>query len=605
MSKSFNVQDNVINALRGFVKFNPSVELLEEERVVYLPTNKSGKSTRKVAILSGGGSGHEPTHAGFVGIGCLNAAVCGDIFSSPSTKQIMAGIESIYNYNNEKEEGKGVLLIVKNYTGDILHFGLAAERARGKGINVETVVIGDDVSVGRKKGDLVGRRGLAGTVLVHKIVGGAILTIDNLNLKDTVIIARSVNNNLITIGASLNHCHVPGHKFEINLKDNEIEIGMGIHNESGVEKLSPIPNIGELISNHLLPKLLSSKDKDRYFVPFDAKVDKFVLLINNLGGISNLDVLGISEITTKILKFEYNIIPVKTIVGTFMTALDGPGFSITLLNITRANNDINISLQNQNIDILKFLEAPTTAPGWINISKGLSHDERNLNTKDYSAKHDLPKAAGKFDKLLFIKLVKSGINKLIIEENISEITKYDTIAGDGDCGETLKNGGQAILKAFKDEQIPFDSATSTVSAISDIIESSMGGTSGGLYSIFLTGLIQGIQKTNKDHDQITTSELSKSLEIGLETLYKYTLAKPGDRTLIDSLEPFVKEFSKSRDFSKAVLKSGEGVEKTKQQKAKFGRASYVNDDILTEEVIPDPGAYGLHIFLEGVKEGLE
>ena len=152
--KSFEVSEPLSSSLKGFALANPQLTLVDQENVVFRKTDNN-----KIALISGGGCGHEPTHAGFVGKGMLGAAVCGDIFASPSTKQILNGIKLL------SKQSSGVLLVVKNYTGDVLHFGLAAERARALGISCRVAVVGDDVAVGREKGGMVGRRALAGTVL--------------------------------------------------------------------------------------------------------------------------------------------------------------------------------------------------------------------------------------------------------------------------------------------------------------------------------------------------------------------------------------------------------------------------------------------------------
>ena len=159
--KSFDVENPVLTSLRGLVHANPQLTLIESDKVVIRKSSKD-----KVSVLSGGGAGHEPTHAGFIGKGCLTGAISGEIFASPSTKQIINGVKVVHDNGS-----KGVLLIVKNYTGDVLHFGLASERAKSTGIDTEVVVIGDDVAVGRSKGGLVGRRAIAGTLFVHKTVG--------------------------------------------------------------------------------------------------------------------------------------------------------------------------------------------------------------------------------------------------------------------------------------------------------------------------------------------------------------------------------------------------------------------------------------------------
>jgi len=287
----------------------------------------------------------------------LTAAIAGTIFASPSTKQILTGLRAI-------QSKAGTLIIVKNYTGDVLHFGLATERAKAEGLRIEMVVVADDVAVGRQKGSLVGRRGLAGTILVHKISGAlaekGLISASYFqslthreSLETIVATARDVILNLVTIGFSLDHCSVPGRRSAEFLTANEVEIGMGIHNEPGVNRLKSIPTSSELASK-VLKLLLDQGDPDRAFVPFSAG-DKTVLLINNLGGISNLEISAFAGLVVDQLASTYEISPVRVYTGTFMTALNGPGVSVTLLNFSRLKDPKSV---------LAALDAKTTALGW-------------------------------------------------------------------------------------------------------------------------------------------------------------------------------------------------------------------------------------------------
>ncbi|CDK29529.1 unnamed protein product [Kuraishia capsulata CBS 1993] len=590
-------EDLVLPHLRGLCRTNPDLRLIASERVVF--TTSSPES--KVMILSGGGSGHEPLHAGFVGDGLLDVAVAGFVFASPSTKQIFSGIKS-------KPSNKGTLIVVKNYTGDILHFGLAAERAKAEGIPVELLIVQDDVSVGKTKNGMVGRRGLSGTAVVHKIVGAKAASDSGATLEDVAQLGRDVISNLVTIGASLNHVVIPkkissaddeivesdSEDEHEGLKEDEYEIGMGIHNEPGVKKSSPIPTVDSVVEE-LLVYLLSESDKDRSYVKFDKK-DEVALMINNLGGTSNLEIYVIQDAVCKKLKEIYGIVPVRVYTGTFTTSIDGPGFSITLLNVTKAGGD----------NVLEYLDYPTTAPGWnsaISTAKWSAGETENFVVEDPQAEAAYPTSQVKFDPEVVSALLEAGAKSVLAKE--SKITLYDTVAGDGDCGETLASGSNAILKALKDKDLELGDAVKSLSQLTDIIETAMGGTSGGLYSIFLSSLAKSFKHTEKAKGgfQVTLPVMAAALNDALESLFKYTRARTGDRTLIDGLEPFVRTLSKTNDLGKANQAAFEGSESTRKLDAKFGRASYVAkeefEQFESEGGLPDPGAVGFAALIDG------
>lgn len=261
--------------LEGQVDLHPGQALLETENVI-VRADLPPPGDRQVALISGGGSGHEPAHAGYVGTGLLHAAVAGDVFTSPSVDAVLSAIRAVGG-------PAGAILIVKNYTGDIFHFHLAAEKARAKwGLRVEVLVVGDDVAVGRKKSGKVGRRGLAGTVLVHKILGA--LSAEGKSIDELLATGRAVVDGLVTCGVSQGHVHIPGTKLEE--EEPQLELGMGIHNEPGCYVLDPRPSLDELIDK-MLDMLLNADDTDRAYVNFEGQNP--VLLVNNLGGVSQLE----------------------------------------------------------------------------------------------------------------------------------------------------------------------------------------------------------------------------------------------------------------------------------------------------------------------------
>lgn len=608
-------KDIVKKSINGVCLANPFLKYIEDERVVF----NSKSSGDKVTILSGGGSGHEPLHLGFVGDGLLDVAVSGSIFASPSVKQIVSGIHS-------KPSNKGTIIVVKNYTGDILHFGLAAERAKAQGLNVELLIVQDDVSVGKTKNGMVGRRGLAGTCLVHKIIG-AKSSIDNnsASLDEVHKLGQKVIDNLITIGVSLDRVTLPISKFDKHnenknknndetkeieeieeeieeekeidvLGNDEIEIGMGIHNEHGIKRVKPIPTVEEL-SEMLLAYLLDPNDKERYYVPYD-KDDDFVLLINNLGATSNLELYAIQSIVHEKLNSLYGIKPIRIYTGSFTTALDGPGFSITLLNVTKAGGN----------EILRCLDYPTTASGW---NSSISTSQWNqLNSHIIKEPQTINSISSniKFDSKTVESILTQGCKNILKVE--PQVTLYDTVAGDGDCGETLVAGANAITKSLSNNKLETQDAVKFLDVLGDLIETAMGGTSGGLYSIFISSMCAYLKKQeilNKDGFYVSKLQFADTLEAGLKGLEKYTRARVGDRTLMDTLIPFVKTFKETGDIDKASKAANNGAESTRKLAAKFGRASYVGEEEFKkfdkEGGLPDPGAVGLAALIKGFVEG--
>lgn len=256
----------------------------------------------KVALVSGGGSGHEPAHVGFVGQGMLTAAVCGDVFSSPGVDAVLAGILAVTGT-------AGCLLIVKNYTGDRLNFGLAAERARAFGLNVSMVIVDDDVALP----DLPQARGVAGTLLVHKIAGA--MADNGADLEAVTIAAKKVITNTKSIAMSLDTCTVPGSVKEDRIPQGMAELGLGIHGEAGVEQI-PFSNakgaLGAVVSK--LKTVVENK--------------QHVALVNNLGGAS---VLEMSVVLNELILSEFGD-QIRYVIGpaAMMTSLDMQGFSISL-----------------------------------------------------------------------------------------------------------------------------------------------------------------------------------------------------------------------------------------------------------------------------------
>lgn len=308
MKKIMNNSNDVVSeCLQGLSKSDSSLVYVPELEVI-ARKEKSGK----VGVVSGGGSGHEPAHAGFVGEGMLDAAVAGNVFSSPSPDRIIEGIR-------RADSGQGVLLIVKNYSGDIMNFDLAKELASMEDIEVEQVIVRDDVAV-EDSTYSTGRRGIAGTIFVHKIAGAKAAS--GASLAEVKRVAEKAVQNIRSMGMSMSPCTLPAvGKPGFILGENEIEIGMGIHGEPGVERT-------EMQSSVDLAKTLT----DHIFSDFDYENSEVALLVNGLGATPLMELYTLNNDVHKVLA-EKNITVVKNLVGNYMTSLDMAGCSITLMKI--------------------------------------------------------------------------------------------------------------------------------------------------------------------------------------------------------------------------------------------------------------------------------
>lgn len=324
MKKMMNqVEDYVAEGIDGFVGANSNVvKRLKDFPIVVRSHPKEGK----VALVSGGGSGHEPAHMGYVGEGMLDAAICGDIFTSPTPDMIYEAIKAV-------DTGKGVLLIIKNYTGDVMNFEMAMDMAAMDDIKVASVVVNDDVAV-EDSTYTAGRRGVAGTVFVHKIAGA--LAERGADLDTVARVAQRVIDQIRTMGVATTSCIVPAAgKPHFDIADDEIELGVGIHGEPGVsrEKMATSREIVNQLLDHILDDI-------------DYKQHDVAVMINGLSGTPLSELCIMNYDVMKRLESE-SISIYRTFIGEYMTSLDMAGASITLLRLDD--------------DLKELLDAPTKA----------------------------------------------------------------------------------------------------------------------------------------------------------------------------------------------------------------------------------------------------
>lgn len=309
MKKIINEPAHVVSELlKGMELAHPSLVYTEKLEIISRKEKKDGK----VAVISGGGAGHEPAHAGYVGYGMLDAAVSGNVFSSPSPDRITEAISQV-------NAGKGVLMIIKNYSGDIMNFGLSQDLAEMEDIQVESVVVRDDVAVPDSTYS-TGRRGIAGTVFVHKIAGAKAET--GASLEEVKAAAEKAVKNIRSMGMAMSPCTLPAvGKPGFALAEDEVEVGMGIHGEPGVERRKTMT--AREIAETLLDKILED---------YDYSGSETALLVNGLGGTPLMELYILNKEVQELLE-EKGIRVYRTLVGNYMTALDMTGCSLTLMKL--------------------------------------------------------------------------------------------------------------------------------------------------------------------------------------------------------------------------------------------------------------------------------
>lgn len=311
MKKVVNAPANVVSEMiEGMVLAFPDyVRKIDSADVMVRANAKKGN----VALISGGGSGHEPSHAGFIGHGMLDAGVCGAVFTSPTPDAVFEAIKAV-------KTDEGVLLIIKNYTGDVMNFEMAMEMAEAEGIKVDKVVVDDDVAV-QNSTWTEGRRGIAGTVLVHKITGAKAET--GASLADVKAVAEKVIANVRSMGMALTPCIIPeAGKPSFTLGENEMEVGLGIHGEPGVRR-ETIKPANEIV-DELLGKILAD-------MPVNSG-EEVAVLVNGLGSTPLMELFVVNKRVNEVLTGK-GIKIHKTLVGEYMTAIEMAGFSISVLKL--------------------------------------------------------------------------------------------------------------------------------------------------------------------------------------------------------------------------------------------------------------------------------
>ncbi|MEM6593780.1 MAG: dihydroxyacetone kinase subunit DhaK [Pseudomonadota bacterium] len=486
----------------------------------------------KVALVSGGGSGHEPAHAGFVGAGMLTAAVCGEVFASPSVDAVLAGILAVTG-------DAGCLLIVKNYTGDRLNFGLAAERARALGRKVEMVVVDDDIALPH----LPQPRGVAGTLFVHKVAGA--VAEDGADLTAVTAAAQSVIGKTVSIGMSLDTCTIPGSVKEDRIGAGKAELGLGIHGEPGVEQVD-FSTAQDAMST-VVEKLKSHVNGDA------------VAILNNLGSTTPLEMSVLTHALAEAGLAQHIIGPAP-----MMTSLDMHGFSVSLLEATPAERDA--------------LEAPVDMPAWPGMIELVTPPVQPL-PDGLTPIEPIPSQNPKTRQII------EHVADLLISAE-GDLNTLDAKSGDGDTGSTLATAARALKGSL--DRMPLADLTQLFPALGNELSQTMGGSSGVILAIYF----------NAAGDACSNgASVENALVQGLERVSHVGGAQVGDRTMIDALAPALDTLPQG--ISAAAAAARAGADRTASiHRAKAGRAAYVPEDNLKGH--NDPGAEAVALLFDAL-----
>jgi ATP-dependent dihydroxyacetone kinase len=549
--------------LEGFVAINPTLALLNDDPVVVRSDLDEWRKRGCVALISGGGAGHEPAHAGYVGEGMLTAAVSGEVFTSPSTDAVLSAIRACAT-------PAGVLLIIKNYTGDRLNFGLAAELARAEGLPVEVVIVADDAAFERAPGQANNRRGIAGTVFVHKVAGAAAAT--GATLTQVKAEATRAAEAVRTMGVALSACTVPAvgsPGFE--LAENEIEFGLGIHGERGVRRASLVS--ADEIATQLVGRLI----EDSALAPGDS----VVLLVNGLGATPLMELAIVARAALRQIHAR-NLRVERAWCGTFLSAIDMAGCSISIMPV--------------DAERLSRLDASTTAPAWVKAPPmAVSPTPIRIRSSAPADSTVAEPTNGTKDPVLQGALRR--VAKALLEAE-AKLTALDQAVGDGDLGISMSRAARAILENL--DALSVQPVAAALMSLSNILRRVIAGSSGPFYAVGL-GRAAARLKTGDGSPRAW----AVAFEAACEAISELGGAKSGDRTMLDALYPAAAAFRQAveRDtpwieaIQSAASAAEEGVRKTSQMIPRRGRSAYIGERALGA---PDPGAEAVAVWLRGI-----
>ncbi|MGO1356999.1 MAG: dihydroxyacetone kinase subunit DhaK [Alkalibacterium gilvum] len=583
MKKIINTPDTLMmEMINGIVLAHPELELINKYKVI----KKKKMNDEKVTLISGGGSGHEPAHAGFIGKGMLDAAVCGEVFASPSQIQVYQAIK-------ETQSNKGTLLIIKNYSGDIMNFKNAAHLAKEDGAVVDYVKVEDDIAV-EDSLYTVGRRGVAGTVLVHKIAGAA--AEEGRSLSDVKTVAQKAADSVRSIGIALTSGTVPAKGTPtFTLEDDEMEYGVGIHGEPGIrrEKMMSASQLAERMVKDLLKDLKVSDDNE----------EELVVLINGFGATPLQELYLFNNEVARELS-ERNVKICRTFVGNYMTSVDMAGVSVSLMKL----DDELKSLINKESDTPAFkVSGPVEHVEFTNAVEEQTNQSASFEVETNEEYAKISHDALTLNNMIYL------VDKMseIIIENEGPFCELDAHAGDGDFGMSISNGFKQLRREWDYVLEQSNDIGEFLEECSLIIMENCGGASGPIWgSAFRAAGKKAQGKTTlsvKEFSEIIGAAVNGIQSTGERSFGKG--AQVGDKTLIDALVPCHEAWDESaaadEDF-KTAFKNGasaavEGAKNTEGIVAHMGRAGTVGERSIGH---PDAGAYALGVIFTEISNSI-
>jgi dihydroxyacetone kinase len=515
--KIVNKPDQIVQDALRSLSWRFEVDL--ENQIVYRPNETK---THKVALIGGGGSGHEPAFVGLLGDEGLAAVVCGNVFASPSSIQVSKAIERV------SPNCSGILLVVNNYTGDRIQFGQAMLQAS---VPIKMLVIDDDCSIPRNESK-AGRRGIAGAIFVHKVIGSAAAR--GLSLDEIYELGTKVVKNVGSMGVAIR---------------DEMELGLGLHGEPGFGKSTILTS--KQVANVCFETIMSTKE-DRNYMPTFEPQDDYCLLVNNLGSTTGLEVETFLQDCIERGTEVFGKEPARVYSGAFMTSLDMVGLSLSILRVPHEESWWRwLDLWNGK-KVGRLLDIPSEK-----VEKPTETDEQVQRMVEHACKRLMTKR--------------------------EDLNKWDAIAGDGDCGETVYKGAEYVLKHI--DELSTGNLSKMFGQLGNMCGKSMGGSFGGILGIVFAVLAKG-----------------EGLKDACDMISEIGGARVGDRTMLDVLV----EMSKVRDvgsLSGLMDAAKRGAEATSlMEHAHAGRASYLSGNL---QGVPDPGSMAIVFALEGIVKNLE